>query len=66
MKKSKEQELYEKRQMQIANSLYELGVDDDVITAITKIEMDQVLQFRNNQESKKKQQNIDSQTKKEI
>ena len=59
MKTEKEQELYQKRQLEIAKSLYELGVDDDVIQAITKIEMDQVLRFRNEKESAKQQQNID-------
>ena len=59
MKTKKEQELYQKRQLEIAKSLYELGVDDDVIQAITKIEMDQVLRFRNEKESAKQQQNID-------
>ncbi len=59
MKKSKEQELYEKRQLEIANSLYELGLDEDIIKAITKMEMDQVLRFRNDYESSLKEK-IDS------
>lgn len=59
MKKSKEQELYEKRQLEIANSLYELGLDEDIIKAITKMEMDQVLRFRNDYKSRLKEK-IDS------
>ena len=39
MRSKKEQELYEKRQMLIANSLYELGVEEDVIKSITTMEM---------------------------
>ncbi len=62
MKKSKEQELYEQRQLQIANSLYELGLEEDVIQAITKIEMNQVLRFRNEYEAKQKEK-IDSDSK---
>ncbi len=65
MKELNEKELYQKRQMQIANTLYELGVEDDVITAITKIEMDQVLRFRNEKESSK-HTSLDSSNKKDI
>ena len=59
MKSKKDQELYQKRQLEIAKSLYELGVDDNIIQAITKIEMDQVLRFRNEKQSEKNKQNID-------
>mgnify|MGYP000615807361 FL=1 len=59
MKSKKDQELYQKRQLEIAKSLYELGVDDNIIQAITKIEMDQVLRFRNEKQSQQNKQNID-------
>lgn len=59
MKSKKDQELYQKRQLEIAKSLYELGVDDNIIHAITKIEMDQVLRFRNEKQSQQNKQNID-------
>lgn len=59
MKLKKDQELYQKRQLEIAKSLYELGVDDNIIQAITKIEMDQVLRFRNEKQSEQNKQNID-------
>ena len=59
MKSEKDQELYQKRQLEIAKSLYELGVDDNIIQAITKIEMDQVLRFRNEKQSEQNKQNID-------
>ncbi|CCZ85637.1 unknown [Firmicutes bacterium CAG:631] len=59
MKSKKDQELYQKRQLEIAKSLYELGVDDNIIQAITKIEMDQVLRFRNEKQSEQNKQNID-------
>ena len=59
MKSKKDQELYQKRQLEIAKSLYELGVDDKIIQAITKIEMDQVLRFRNEKQSEQNKQNID-------
>ena len=59
MKCKKNQELYQKRQLEIAKSLYELGVDDNIIQAITKIEMDQVLRFRNEKQSEQNKQNID-------
>ena len=55
MKSKKDQE----RQLEIAKSLYELGVDDNIIQAITKIEMDQVLRFRNEKQSEQNKQNID-------
>ena len=58
-KSKKDQELYQKRQLEIAKSLYELGVDDNIIQAITKIEMDQVLRFRNEKQSQQNKQNID-------
>ena len=57
MKSKKDQELYQKRQLEIAKSLYELGVDDNIIQAITKIEMDQVLRFRNEKQSEQNKQN---------
>ena len=59
MKSKKDQELYQKRQLEIAKSLYQLGVDDNIIQAITKIEMDQVLRFRNEKQSEQNKQNID-------
>ncbi len=59
MKSKKDQELYQKRQLEIAKSLYELGVDDDIIQAITKIEMDQVLRFRNEKQSRQNDKSID-------
>lgn len=59
MKSKKDQELYQKRQLEIAKTLYELGVDDNIIQAITKIEMDQVLRFRNEKQSEQNKQNID-------
>lgn len=59
MKSKKDQELCQKRQLEIAKSLYELGVDDNIIQAITKIEMDQVLRFRNEKQSEQNKQNID-------
>lgn len=59
MKSKKDQELYQKRQLEIAKSLYELGVDDNIIQAITKIEMNQVLRFRNEKQSEQNKQNID-------
>lgn len=59
MKSKKDQKLYQKRQLEIAKSLYELGVDDNIIQAITKIEMDQVLRFRNEKQSEQNKQNID-------
>lgn len=59
MKSEKDQELYQKRQLEIAKTLYELGVDDNIIQAITKIEMDQVLRFRNEKQSEQNKQNID-------
>ena len=59
MKSKKDQELYQKRQLEIAKSLYELGVDDNIIQAITKLEMDQVLRFRNEKQSEQNKQNID-------
>ncbi len=65
MKKNKDQELYQKRQTQIANSLYELGVDQDIIKAITNIEMEDILQFRNKNTNIDKQ-SVDYKSKKDI
>ena len=59
MKSEKDQEPYQKRHLEIAKTLYELGVDDNIIQAITKIEMDQVLRFRNEKQSQQNKQNID-------
>lgn len=60
MRSKKEQELYEKRQMLIANSLYELGVEEDVIKSITTMEMKDILNYRNSKNKGAKKDNLDS------
>ena len=60
MRRKKEQELYEKRQMLIANSLYELGVEEDVIKSITTMEMKDILNYRNSKNKDAKKDNLDS------
>ncbi len=60
MRSKKEQELYEKRQMLIANSLYELGVEEDVIKSITTMEMKDILNYRNSKNKDAKKDNLDS------
>ena len=60
MRSKKEQELYEKRQMLIANSLYELGVEEDVIKSITRMEMKDILNYRNSKNKDAKKDNLDS------
>ncbi len=60
MRNKKEQELYEKRQMLIANSLYELGVEEDVIKSITTMEMKDILNYRNSKNKDAKKDNLDS------
>lgn len=60
MRSKKEQELYEKRQMLIANSLYELGVEEDIIKSITTMEMKDILNYRNSKNKDAKKDNLDS------
>ena len=60
MRSKTEQELYEKRQMLIANSLYELGVEEDVIKSITTMEMKDILNYRNSKNKDAKKDNLDS------
>ena len=60
MRSKKEQELYEKRQMLMANSLYELGVEEDVIKSITTMEMKDILNYRNSKNKDAKKDNLDS------
>lgn len=61
MQSKKEAELNKKRQLLIANSLYELGIEEDVIRSITKVEMKDILNYRN-QRSKKKSQPVDDES----
>lgn len=53
-----------KRQLIIANSLYEMGIDVDIIKTITTVSSDDLLDYRIKQENYRK--NIDNKNSKDI
>lgn len=62
MSRKNKDELNKKRQLLIANSLYELGIEDDVIRTITNVEMNDILNYRLKIEKKaqEKKEKLDS------
>lgn len=54
-----------KRQLMIANSLYEMGIDNDLIKLVTTIQHDELLAYRS-KKAKNVEKEIDLKNKKKI
>lgn len=54
-----------RRQLMIANSLYEMGIDSDLIKMVTTIQHEELLKYRS-EKNKKDDRSIDLTTKKKL